>query len=118
MSSIRTLSRFISVATLLCSVTLQRSFEEPMRFPAMTRAKLILCFAACGFSAAYAQPPIPAQRQLVLAQVEQSRTKYKTLADWQKRREELRLGFLRGAGLWPMPERTPLKPIIHSKREY
>src|SRR5262245_37361321 len=34
---------------------------------------------------------------------------------WQKRRRELREQVLVANGLWPMPEKTPLKPVIHGK---
>jgi putative membrane-bound dehydrogenase-like protein len=47
-----------------------------------------------------------------------SRTKYNTPAKWAARREELREEFLKGAKLWPLPERPPVKAIRHSLREY
>lgn len=56
------------------------------------------------------------QRELVLRQLEDSEAKYTTQESWDARRRELREGFLRGSGLWPLPERTPLNPIIHSRR--
>jgi hypothetical protein len=36
----------------------------------------------------------------------------KTKDDWEKKRPELRRQFLDMMGLWPMPDRTPLKPVI------
>lgn len=40
------------------------------------------------------------------------------MEQWAQRRAELREGFLRGAGMWPLPVRTPLHPIVHSRREH
>lgn len=36
-------------------------------------------------------------------------------ADWQLRAQEVRQQVLVATGLWPMPERTPLNPVIHGK---
>lgn len=43
---------------------------------------------------------------------------YSNKAQWKARAERIREGILRGVELLPMPEKTPLKPIIHSKRKY
>ena len=42
---------------------------------------------------------------------------YTGLDAWKARTETIRQGILRGAELLPLPEKTPLNPIIHSKRE-
>ncbi|HLB73451.1 MAG TPA: acetylxylan esterase [Sedimentisphaerales bacterium] len=42
---------------------------------------------------------------------------YSDLDGWKARAENIRQGILRGAELLPFPEKTPLNPIIHSKRE-
>ena len=42
---------------------------------------------------------------------------YSDLDGWKARAENIRQGILRGAELIPFPEKTPLNPIIHSKRE-
>ena len=55
---------------------------------------------------------------LVLEQLERSREQYRTVETWQQRRVQLRDNFLKGAGLWPLPEKSPLNPIVHSRREY
>src|SRR5688572_28921787 len=39
----------------------------------------------------------------------------KTKAEWEARRVALREQILVSQGLWPMPEKTPLKPVIHGK---
>ncbi len=54
----------------------------------------------------------------VREQLQRSRTKYTTAGSWEKRRTDLREEFLKGALLWPMPDRPPLKAIVHSRREY
>lgn len=43
---------------------------------------------------------------------------YSTLEQWKARAERIREGILRGAELLPLPKRCPLKPVIHSKRQY
>ena len=40
---------------------------------------------------------------------------FKDKADWERRAEALRTQVLVAEGLWPMPERTPLKPVVHGK---
>ncbi len=40
-----------------------------------------------------------------------------TRAIWEKRRKELREQVLVANGLWPLPEKTPLNPVIHGKIE-
>ena len=43
---------------------------------------------------------------------------YSDLGQWKARAERIREGILRGTELLPLPEKCPLKPIIHSKRKY
>src|SRR5262245_12763398 len=40
-----------------------------------------------------------------------------TKEDWEKRRQVLREQVLVANGLWPMPEKTPLNPVIHGRIE-
>ena len=42
----------------------------------------------------------------------------RSLEDWQARREEYRRQLQEMLGLWPMPERTDLKPVITGKLEH
>ena len=42
---------------------------------------------------------------------------YSDLNGWKARAENIRKGILRGAELLPLPKKTPLNPIIHSRRE-
>src|SRR5262245_20714409 len=41
--------------------------------------------------------------------------KFKDKTECEKRRADLRNQVLVANGLWPMPEKTPLKPVIHGK---
>src|SRR5262249_23654065 len=41
----------------------------------------------------------------------------KTKEEWARRRQEVREQVLVATGLWPMPEKMPLKPVIHGKVE-
>src|SRR5438132_1246297 len=44
-------------------------------------------------------------------------TDIKTKEDWEKKRPELRRQFLEMVGLWPLPPRTDLKPVVTGKVE-
>jgi dienelactone hydrolase len=39
----------------------------------------------------------------------------RTLREWEQRKESVRRQILVAAGLWPMPTKTPLNPVIHGK---
>lgn len=43
--------------------------------------------------------------------------RYRTLAEWQQRAAEIRQHILACTGLWPLPEKTPLKPRIFGRIE-
>ncbi|WP_224772614.1 family 78 glycoside hydrolase catalytic domain [Pelagicoccus enzymogenes] len=43
---------------------------------------------------------------------------FDTKEKWEAYRELVRERILQGAGLAPLPQRTPLNPIVHSRREY
>ncbi|HRH99274.1 MAG TPA: hypothetical protein PLB55_25250, partial [Prosthecobacter sp.] len=40
-----------------------------------------------------------------------------SLSEWDERREQVRRQILVAEGLWPMPTKTPLNPVIHGKIE-
>jgi hypothetical protein len=46
--------------------------------------------------------------------VKLARTKDK----WEARKAIIRQGILSGAGLWPLPPKFPIKPVLHGRREY
>ncbi|HEX9794970.1 MAG TPA: acetylxylan esterase [Planctomycetota bacterium] len=43
---------------------------------------------------------------------------WSTRQEWEERAAFLRERILRGMRLWPLPERTPLQPVVHSRREH
>jgi uncharacterized protein len=43
---------------------------------------------------------------------------YSTKAEWEKRADNIRKNILIGAELYPLPPKTPLKPIIRNKRTH
>ncbi len=51
-------------------------------------------------------------------QLERMAATYSTLKEWKDRASRIRSQILTGGRLDPLPERTPLNPIIHSKREF
>ncbi len=40
---------------------------------------------------------------------------FKDKSDWEERAKELQIQVLIANGLWPMPEKTPLNPVVHGK---
>src|SRR3954470_14730748 len=52
------------------------------------------------------------------AALEQFAATYHDKTSWEKRAEHIRQTIIQGARLEQLPEHTPLKPIIHSKRTY
>jgi dienelactone hydrolase len=57
-------------------------------------------------------------RPAVLSQLARMDRESRDAAAWNKRRTELREGFLKGAGLWPLPKQGPLKILRHSLRNH
>ena len=57
-----------------------------------------------------------AQRAVVGQQLARSKKLYTSPESWRARRTELREEFLKVAWLWPLPDRTPLQAIVHSRR--
>jgi len=97
-----------------------------MSFPPCWRCGLVILLLACGSSlhAAEAADTERGDRMLrayLRAQTQQlmdnSLKDVRTRADWEQRRPELRRQFLDMMGLWPLPRRTDLKPVITGKVE-
>ncbi|NMC04292.1 MAG: acetylxylan esterase [Candidatus Lokiarchaeota archaeon] len=42
----------------------------------------------------------------------------RTKEKWEARKAIIREGILATAGLWPLPAKTPLNPVVHGRREY
>lgn len=53
-----------------------------------------------------------------ILQLERMASTYSNLEEWQDRASRIRQQILTGAKLNPLPERTPLRPVIHRKRTY
>ncbi|MBC8356972.1 MAG: acetylxylan esterase [Planctomycetes bacterium] len=54
----------------------------------------------------------------VRKQLQRSTTQYTTAESWATRRAALREDFLKGARLWPLPNRPIVRAIVHSRREH
>jgi len=52
------------------------------------------------------------------AALEQFATTYNDQESWEKRADHIRQTIIQGSRIWQLPQHTPLKPIIHSKRTY
>jgi uncharacterized protein len=53
-----------------------------------------------------------------LVQLQRFRDSYPSLQLWQRKASVIKQGILQGAGLYPLPEKKPLKPIRTNKRQY
>lgn len=51
-------------------------------------------------------------------QLERMGTTFSTLDEWKQRADAIRVQILGGSGLDPMPQRTPLNPIVRNKRTH
>ena len=82
---------------------------------------LILC-AQCLWILAHAEEQPTLRRgayfkpEVALLELSRIAAKVPDLAAWKNRRVKVRTGILEGAGLNPLPEKTPLNPLRHSKR--
>jgi dienelactone hydrolase len=98
----------------------------PWKFPIL-RLGLVLCAFLAGGLARAADPPAPTERgERMLDAYFRNQTRQiadaclagiKTRADWEKQRPELRRQFLEMMGLWPLPPKTDLKPVVTGKVE-
>jgi dienelactone hydrolase len=52
------------------------------------------------------------------AELSEFKATYKDLAGWEKRKQSIREGILRGAGLSTLPEKTSLNPKLSNRRDY
>jgi dienelactone hydrolase len=80
----------------------------------------VVAGAAVLFAAqAFAQVPAQDSRNTNIPNTDTHFTPrtYKSLAEWQERREHLRKQILSAAGLLPMPKKTPLNPRIFGRIE-
>jgi len=79
----------------------------------------LLCFALCAAALVAQAPPAQDIRNTYTPDTDTRFTMpdYKTLAEWEARKAQLRRQILSAAGLLPMPEKTPLNPQIFGKLE-
>ncbi len=82
--------------------------ENP-RLPAILLAFVLIPQFASAF------PKIPEEEGA--KNLEEFAKTYTNREEWQARAETIRSGILEGAGLTPLPRRTPLNQVIHSKKE-
>ena len=85
----------------------------------MLRRSVVAGIAALLAASAFAQVPAEDSRNTNVPNTDTKFTPrvYKTLAEWQERREHLRKQILSAAGLLPMPTKTPLNPQIFGRIE-
>ena len=69
-------------------------------------------------AAAHARSSHPHQTEgEARAQLARFAETFQTAEDWQARAKRNREGILRGANLWPLPAKCPLKPVVRGKQE-
>lgn len=83
--------------------------------PRLPLACLVLVGMLSGLSPAHAFPKIP--EEAGAANLEAFAKTFSTLDEWRERAKRNREGILKGAGLVPLPERSPLNAHVHSRKE-
>lgn len=85
----------------------------------MARRSMIAGVAVLCAASAFAQIPAQDSRNTDIPNTDTHFTPrtYKTLAEWEERREHLRKQILSATGLLPMPAKTPLHPQIFGRIE-
>jgi len=108
-----------------------------MKTPARRTLLSLICFAtllaACHATSSHAESPVESPTQLLRVAPSSSPisdiraqplkdlngyfpfTPPTDLAAWESRADDLRTRVKVATGLWPMPDRTPLNPVIHGK---
>lgn len=100
----------------------------------MNRVRYIAVLSVVFFSALYTAPPTDAGEKDgdkvtlcrghwqseadAVRQLERMAATYSNLAEWKDRARRVRKQILAGAKLDPLPARTPLNPVVHTKRDY
>jgi len=99
------LARHFGLALLLATLTLETHAATPAKTPHAVEEPQ-LCVGN-----------YQTERQAA-AQLKRFAATYHTLDEWKARAANIRRCILHGAGLDPMPPKTPLDPIIRKRREY
>lgn len=89
----------------------------------MTVTLLLLAITGLGATAALAAGsdsalPEPPPRQSTVHDLDhpwEFRPEFRSWGEWERRAQDLREQVLVSQGLWPLPERTPLHPVIHGR---
>ena len=82
----------------------------------LSRIFALLLFAAlCKVAVAQEIPATDSRREIRHLDLTYSLPEYKTKDAWQARAAELRKQILVSAGLWPMPEKLPIKAVVFGK---
>jgi dienelactone hydrolase len=81
----------------------------------MVFVTVVLAGAAASVSAQQPDPAKPESRRDL--NTHHCLTPPKTRGEWEERARMLRTQILASAGLWPMPARTPLRPIVTGRTE-
>jgi uncharacterized protein len=76
---------------------------------ALSAAALFVCLSA---------DAVAADRAQVLSDLTRVTEEHRDSTAWDNRRAELRREFLRGAGLWPLPQQGPYSVLRHSLRRH
>ena len=92
-----------------------------MHYPGSASHETCASFAACLICCAAILAQIPAQ-DLRNTQTPDTDThfavpRFESRAAWEQRKAALRPQLLSAVGLFPMPERTPLHPLIFDRQE-
>jgi len=103
------------VHDVLCRRTFLRGIGAIGTFAAMIGVTSRSAYAAEGpkLRRGHAQSPEQAAKEL-----EQFKATYTSLAEWDKRKQQIRRGILEGAKLSPLPQKHPLDPRFFDKRTY
>ena len=100
-----------------------------MRVYLLIAISSLFLFTGCQHQTAIQQDKkaiyLPALRQgqaqspeQAIAELDQFKSTYSTLADWQKRKADIRSGIIEGANLTHPPAKNTLNPQYHNKRIY
>jgi dienelactone hydrolase len=91
---------------------------ERSRMHRRTSLRSMSCLLALLASVGGLNAAAAAERAQVLADVARMDAEHRDRSAWDRRRAELREGFLKGAGLWPLPKQGPLRVERRSLRRH
>jgi dienelactone hydrolase len=101
-----------------------QAYQLPQGLHRMNAQLLLLLFFLCSAIVAQEETSFGLRQGSFLTEDEGKRelarfaSTYSTKSEWLRRADNIRKGMLKGAELDPLPARTPLNPIIRSKRTF